>query len=296
MLTSPRRRPPEEALRRLRKELAEKPRGPLRIVIAGDPERPVRAIVMPRRLPAVVAAMAGALLVVAAGLGWTSWRMNASVHRLQGRVDAMTKVADEMARHPLPEDPRTGAAGGHDEQAGAQAADPPRRRTPSGREGRFTLESVNTGETVDVVIDAATGEPDERSYRELRHMLRCLRTGAETPIDPRLIELLHRIARRTRQRVQLVSGFRAPMFSTAALSYHTRGMAADIRVPGMTPLMLRDLVRALGVKGVGYYPVSKFVHVDVREERHHWTDYGRAREDQEGAEHQPGKNTTPIGD
>ena len=54
--------------------------------------------------------------------------------------------------------------------------------------------------------------------------MRCLRTGAETPIDPRLIDLLYRIALRTKQKIVLVSGFRAPMFSLATLSYHTRGM------------------------------------------------------------------------
>jgi uncharacterized protein YcbK (DUF882 family) len=117
--------------------------------------------------------------------------------------------------------------------------------------------------------------------------MRCLRTGAETPLDPRLIELLYRISQRTHQKIVLVSGFRAPMFSLAALSYHTRGMAADIRIPGMTPLMVRDLAQSMGVRGIGYYPVSEFVHVDVRDERQYWTDYGNDRRDGEGTEHEP---------
>src|SRR5207248_2651606 len=151
-----------------------------------------------------------------------------------------------------------------------------------------TLESVNTGERVDVVIDLVSGEPDAQSYRSLRHVMRCLRTGAETPLDPRLIELLYRLAQRTHQTIQMVSGFRAPMFSIADLSYHTRGMAADIRIPGMTPLMVRDLALSMGVKGVGYYPVSQFVHVDVRDQRAYWVDFGSKRDDGEGAEHGPG--------
>ena len=72
------------------------------------------------------------------------------------------------------------------------------------------------------------------------------------------------------------------MFSLATLSYHTRGMAADIRIPGMTPLMARDLAESMGVHGLGYYPVSGFIHVDVRDDNSRWTDYGQNRQDGEG--------------
>jgi hypothetical protein len=138
-----------------------------------------------------------------------------------------------------------------------------------------------------VAVNLNTGEVEPEGYRRFRHLMRCLRTGAETPIDPRLIDLLYRIARRTQQKIVLISGFRAPMYSLATLSYHTRGMAADIRIPGMTPLMVRDLALSMGVGGVGYYPVSRFVHVDVREESQRWTDFGKDRQDGEGAEHGP---------
>jgi uncharacterized protein YcbK (DUF882 family) len=151
----------------------------------------------------------------------------------------------------------------------------------------LAVESVNNGEQTEVLLDLASGEVEESSYRKLRHLMRCLRTGAETPIDPRLVELLFRIAPRTRQKILLVSGFRAPMFSLATLSYHTRGMAADIRIPGMTPLMARDLAESMGVHGLGYYPVSGFNHVDVRDDNTRWTDLGPNRSDGEGTEHGP---------
>jgi len=146
---------------------------------------------------------------------------------------------------------------------------------------------VNTGEELEVKVNLATGELEPEGYRRLRHLMRCQRTTAETPIDPRLIDLLYRISQRTGQKIVLVSGFRAPMFSLATLSFHTRGMAADIRIPGMTPLMVRDLAMSMGVRGIGYYPVSGFVHVDVRDQFTTWTDYGTNRMDGEGAEHGP---------
>ena len=39
---------------------------------------------------------------------------------------------------------------------------------------------------------------------------------------------------------------------------------------------------SMGVKGIGYYPVSGFVHVDVRDQFTTWIDYGRDRQDTEG--------------
>jgi uncharacterized protein YcbK (DUF882 family) len=142
---------------------------------------------------------------------------------------------------------------------------------PLVRPEHFTIEVVNTRRTVNVVLAGPAGEPDEESYRALRHELRSPGTGAESPIDPRLIELLHEIARRTGGVIEVLSAFRAPK-SLGESNYHTRGMAADIRVPYVSTLSLRDLAQSLGAHGVGYYPTSGFVHVDVRENPFFWMD------------------------
>jgi uncharacterized protein YcbK (DUF882 family) len=42
-----------------------------------------------------------------------------------------------------------------------------------------------------------------------------------------------------------------------------QAMAIDIRVPGVSTLSLRDAALSLHRGGVGYYPGSEFVHVDV---------------------------------
>jgi len=269
-------------LERIRRAAAAPRRERLRIVITGDASRPIRTFTLPRGLPRAVTGVALALVATTATLIAGSWHMNGALQRLEGRVQQMVQAADAVALRP---------GAGNDDGKGDGAGDgrgAPIAR-PMGAEGHFVLESVNTGETVDVRLDLASGEVEATSYRALRHLMRCLRTGAETPMDPRLIELLYRIAQRTGQKIELVSGFRAPMFSLATLSYHTRGMAADIRVPGMTPLMVRDLARAMGVKGIGYYPVSQFVHVDVRDEPQEWTDYGANRWDATGGEHDPSR-------
>jgi uncharacterized protein YcbK (DUF882 family) len=39
--------------------------------------------------------------------------------------------------------------------------------------------------------------------------------------------------------------------------------AIDIRLPGVTTSRMRDLALQLGRGGVGFYPESDFIHVDV---------------------------------
>ena len=267
-------------LDRIRKQQNKTRRAPLRIMIAGDPQHPIRTISLPRQLPAVALVSALVLLTATIALACGSWKLNGALGALQHRVRAMVAAVDSVAL-------RKGTPG----VAAASMTGPlgfvPALRSPGGELGTFEIESANNGETATIAFNLNTGEIEPEGYRRFRHLMRCLRTGAETPIDPRLIDLLYRIARRTRQKIILISGFRAPMYSLATLSYHTRGMAADIRIPGMTPLMVRDLALAMGVGGVGYYPVSRFVHVDVREDQQRWIDYGKDRQDGEGAEHGP---------
>ncbi|HMF43494.1 MAG TPA: DUF882 domain-containing protein [Polyangia bacterium] len=253
-----------------------------RIMVASDPSRPVRTFTLPRLLPTLLSLFTISLVAATVILAFGSWKLSGSLGALQHRVRAMVQAADSVALAPGA-DARAGQAG----LELAAAASTRVVQTSGARFGKFVLQSVNTGEEVEISLNLDTGEVDPVGYTRLRHIMRCQRTTAETPIDPRLIDLLYRIAQRTHQKLQLVSGFRAPMFSLAALSYHTRGMAADIRIPGMTPLMARDLAESMGVHGLGYYPVSGFIHVDVRDDFTRWTDYGQNRQDGEGTEHGP---------
>jgi len=267
-------------LPRIRRQKSKPPRARLRILIAGDPARPMRTISLPHALPLVASIVAAFLVLATVLLACGSWKISDARAGLERRLRAMVRAADSGAL-------RTAhASQGQQVEAGLV-------RLPSVEQVAFTVQSVNTGEEMEVRLNRATGELDAESYRRFRHLMRCQHTGAETPIDPRLIDLLYRISARTQQKILLVSGFRAPMYSMAKLSYHTRGMAADIRIPGMTPLMARDLAESMGVKGLGYYPVSGFIHVDVRDERMRWIDYGENRRDADGAEHGPRRDSTP---
>jgi len=255
---------------RKQKEKAPKPR--LRILIAGDPKKPMRQISLPRALPVIVSVAAGILVLLTVLLAAGSWKISGARAVLERRLRAMVRATDSVAVG-------TAHAGEGD------PADSAAVRAPGGPIVSFVIQSSNTGEEMEVRLNRDTGELNAEDYRKLRHLMRCLHTTAEAPTDPRLIDLLYRISQRTGQKIMLVSGFRAPMYSKAKLSYHTRGMAADIRIPGMTALMARDLAESMGVKGLGYYPVSGFIHVDVRDQRTRWIDYGENRRDADGAEH-----------
>ena len=78
----------------------------------------------------------------------------------------------------------------------------------------------------------------------------------------------------------VVSGYRSPMTNTqmylhregvAKHSYHTKGMAIDLRSERRSLTEVRDAAISLQCGGVGYYPRSEFVHVDCGPIRHDLT-------------------------
>jgi hypothetical protein len=104
-------------------------------------------------------------------------------------------------------------------------------------------------------------------------LLRCRRSGRLHAIHADLARALVLVARRFGQPVHVVSGYRAAPANGHPHSYHVRGMAADVAVPGVSPQALRDFAVERGLGGIGFYPNSGFVHLDVRDRRFWWVDY-----------------------
>jgi len=100
------------------------------------------------------------------------------------------------------------------------------------------------------------------------------------PIDAKLIALLAKVSDHFGGRpIEVVSGFRprSPKQHTPN-SKHNSGSAVDFHIPGVRNEELRDYARSLGKVGVGYYPNSGFIHLDVRPTAFSWTDTSRAGE------------------
>jgi hypothetical protein len=103
--------------------------------------------------------------------------------------------------------------------------------------------------------------------------LRCHFTQQSTQMATGLLPLLRSAAARfNAPLVEIVSGFRAPKYQlmlrkkgheVARDSAHPRGEAVDFRLPLVPTKTLLAYVRSQKLGGVGYYPVSAFVHADT---------------------------------
>lgn len=97
-------------------------------------------------------------------------------------------------------------------------------------------------------------------------------TGQRPRIHSRLIELIAKVSDTFGGRpLRVVSGYRERSY--AAASRHRTGRALDFSIPGVPNEAVRDYVRGFDNVGVGYYPNSTFVHMDVRDHDTYWIDY-----------------------
>ena len=129
-------------------------------------------------------------------------------------------------------------------------------------------------EVVKVNIYNEDGSYNIESLRQLDHVLRCRRTEDEKPIEPRLFTLLSHVYDHFGGKpLELVSGYRNQRKKT---SNHYKGTASDIRIAGVSPQKIEAFAETLdtGGMGIGIYPRSGFVHIDVRPlPSFRWTDY-----------------------
>ena len=144
------------------------------------------------------------------------------------------------------------------------------------------LVHLKTGKRYTLELFDASGQMRHAALTELREFLKCTRTGIDHPIHWRLMSILAAVAARwPGKRIYVVSGYRHPKASRhAKRSNHTRGRALDFRVEGVPNRQLRDMLREsfTGV-GVGYYPNSTFIHLDIREHDGRWIDYAGPGQD-----------------
>jgi uncharacterized protein YcbK (DUF882 family) len=104
------------------------------------------------------------------------------------------------------------------------------------------------------------------------HALYSWRTGAQSQISPALIRLLTKVSDAFGGRpLRVVSGYRE--HSHFKESRHKLGHACDFSIVGVPNNVLRDYLMTLDGVGVGYYPNSSFVHLDVRRIKTTWIDF-----------------------
>jgi len=136
------------------------------------------------------------------------------------------------------------------------------------------LYNTHTGERLDVVY--RQGEQYiPAALAELDYFLRDHRTGEVRHFDPRLYDILSDLTASVGHlgtEIDIVCGYRTPSTNeslrartagVAKNSLHIQAQAIDLRMPGIDTLTLRRAALALARGGVGYYPHSDFIHVDI---------------------------------
>ena len=150
------------------------------------------------------------------------------------------------------------------------------QKTPTLHELAFY--NLHTGESLKTDY-WAEGDYLPDAMADIDYILRDFRTNQVLPIDPQLLDLLNslRSTLGTAQPFQIISGYRSPVTNStlaansdgvAKGSLHMQGKAIDLRIEGTALGDLRQAAMGLQGGGVGYYPKSNFVHIDVGRVRH----------------------------
>lgn len=141
------------------------------------------------------------------------------------------------------------------------------------QERKLSFHNTHTGENTSAVY-WADGDYLADGKQEIDEILRDHRTDEIYPIDTDLLDLLYllRADVQGKRAFEIISGYRSPATNAALRknssgvakrSYHMQGKAIDIRLRGCDLGHLHKAAMAMRAGGVGYYPGSDFIHVDV---------------------------------
>ena len=137
----------------------------------------------------------------------------------------------------------------------------------------LAFHTLRTGDKLDIVY-WADGQYLPEASREIARVLRDGRTDQVHSIDHRLVDLMARLRAtlRSSEPIQVVCGYRSPETNAmlhettegvASNSLHMVGEAVDLRVIDRPLRYVHRVAVSMKAGGVGYYPRSNFVLVDV---------------------------------
>jgi uncharacterized protein YcbK (DUF882 family) len=123
------------------------------------------------------------------------------------------------------------------------------------------------------------GHYDPAVLEKLNYFLRDWRNDDQTKMDPRLFDVVWEVYRTAgaTEPITVLSAYRSPETNAmlrrrsravAEHSQHMLGKAMDTTMPDMSMEKLREIGMRMQRGGVGYYPSSNFVHLDVGSVRH----------------------------
>lgn len=140
----------------------------------------------------------------------------------------------------------------------------------------MSMRNVNTKERFDNlwVIRHDPQNPDKqwvgkRARKRLTHFLRDWRTGKSKHVPERLLWNLYLVGQRFDAPIEIVSAYR---HNERKSSRHKQGVAVDFRVVGVDNREVWNYCKRFDNVGLGLYPGSGFVHMDLRDRSYYWID------------------------
>jgi uncharacterized protein YcbK (DUF882 family) len=143
-----------------------------------------------------------------------------------------------------------------------------------------TLKIHHTHTKEDITVTfKRNGRYDEGGLEKLNRFLRDWRNDEQIKMDPQLFDIVWEVYQEAggKEPIQIISAYRSPETNSmlrrrsrgvAQFSQHMLGKAIDFNIPDVA----LDRIRAAGLRqqrgGVGFYPGSQFVHLDVGSVRH----------------------------
>jgi uncharacterized protein YcbK (DUF882 family) len=216
-----------------------------------------------RRLLQLGLASAATGLTALPAESWARGRHHGGAHKTVHRAGHGGRELAHQNRHPKnhlqPDQPV--------QQADVSLGNAPRR---------VKLHNLHTDEKLDATF-FENGQYVPDALHAVNHVLRDFRTGDTHMMDPNLLNLLVLLSDKTESLspFYVISGYRSPHTNAllrdeggastgvAKKSLHMQGQAIDIRMADVQLAHLHKAALSLGMGGVGYYPTSDFVHVDV---------------------------------
>jgi uncharacterized protein YcbK (DUF882 family) len=117
-----------------------------------------------------------------------------------------------------------------------------------------------------LILELVPGAPlDPATEQAVSHFLRCRKSGRTRQMHPGLVGLLVDVARQyPGHDIEVTSAYRGTR-DERRTSPHRAGRAVDFRVVGVKTTEVRDWLWATHHEvGIGWYPHSDFLHMDVR--------------------------------
>ncbi len=134
---------------------------------------------------------------------------------------------------------------------------------------------IHSHESALIRLYDARGRLRPKALAQLSHLMRDYKTGEEIQIHWRIAVLLYDLFIHFGQpQVTVFSGYRPHSTIHGRPSKHASGHAVDFALDGVSNREIASYLLEHGFKvGVGYYPNSYHVHMDVRPKNGFWVDY-----------------------